>query len=119
MTVDGAPMSKGVIKFVPASGVRGPEVAADVTDGRFAFDTTNGPVAGEYKVEVYLDQPLPVGLDDPEKYVQLGGPRGKVAAPPNPVHPIFNVQTTLRIRVAADSADELVFAVKTTKKSSR
>jgi hypothetical protein len=108
-------MAKGVVKFVPLHGVRGPEVAADVIDGHFAFDTTDGPVAGEYKVEVYLDQPLPVGLDDPEKYVQLGGPQGKIPSPRNPVDSMFNVQTTLTASVAADRTDELVFAVKTAK----
>jgi hypothetical protein len=40
----------GTISFLPEAGTHGPAATASLIDGAFAFDTTNGPVAGNYRV---------------------------------------------------------------------
>src|SRR5260370_1313054 len=42
----------GMISFLPDAGTNGPAATASLIDGAFAFDTTNGPVAGNYRVLV-------------------------------------------------------------------
>lgn len=93
--LDEDPLAKGVIKFVPQQGVAGPQVATEIVEGNYEFDSTTGPVAGEHRVEIYVEQPITPGLDDPEEYIRLGGPQGRVQEPPNGVAPEFNVASTL------------------------
>ena len=40
----------GTISFLPETGTVGPAATASLIDGAFAFDATNGPVAGNYRV---------------------------------------------------------------------
>jgi hypothetical protein len=42
----------GSITFVPAEGRPGPAATTAVVDGKYRFDTTNGPTAGEHRVIV-------------------------------------------------------------------
>src|SRR5882757_4136644 len=49
MSESGDPIN-GMISFLPDAGTSGPAATASLIDGAFAFDTTNGPVAGNYRV---------------------------------------------------------------------
>lgn len=109
--LDDEPLTKGVIKFMPQQGVDGPQVAADILDGRYEFDSTNGPFAGEHRVEIYLDQPLTPGLDDPEEYIRLGGPQGLVQEPPNGVAAQFNTASTLTAQPSHEGDNAFDFHV--------
>jgi hypothetical protein len=42
----------GTISFLPDAGTEGPAAIASLVDGIFAFDSTNGPVAGRYRVVI-------------------------------------------------------------------
>jgi len=48
---EGEPVS-GMISFLPQSGTEGPAATTSLIDGVYKFSTTNGPVAGEYRVLV-------------------------------------------------------------------
>ena len=42
----------GSITFVPAEGRSGPAATTAIVDGKYRFDATNGPTAGEHRVIV-------------------------------------------------------------------
>ncbi len=108
VALDGKPLQSGVIKFVPHAGVPGPTASTTIEDGEYAFGRSNGPVAGNYSVEIYQDQPPPEGLDDPQEFVRANG---ALAPPQNGVAPRFNKQTTLKAVVDPDGELELNFTV--------
>jgi len=109
--LDDEPLPRGVIKFVPLAGVDGPQVAADIIDGEYEFDSMSGPVTGEHRVEIFVDQPLTPGMDDPEEYIRLGGPQGLVREPQNGVAPQFNSASTLVAQPSHDGGGAFDFHV--------
>jgi hypothetical protein len=46
-----------MISFLPEAGTEGPAATASLIDGDYSFDTTNGPVAGRYRVLVVRQMP--------------------------------------------------------------
>lgn len=58
-TITGAEGQSGLVSFIPADD--GPATRVRFTDGRYEFDESNGPLAGEYRVVVQLKKPLPEG----------------------------------------------------------
>ena len=42
----------GAISFLPDEGNSGPSVTTSISAGEYRFDTTNGPIAGKYKVVI-------------------------------------------------------------------
>src|SRR5262249_17109066 len=50
--VNGAPLKEGQISFVPLDVKQGPTAGAGIVDGEYQIDASQGPVAGEYKVEL-------------------------------------------------------------------
>jgi hypothetical protein len=102
ITLDQAPLAKGVIKFVPAASVPGPAVAVDVVDGNYVASSDDGLVAGDYTVEIYTDQPPTPGLDEPATYIALGGPQGKLKEIPNTVDPKFSTHSVLKVQLTQE-----------------
>jgi hypothetical protein len=47
----------GSITFVPAEGRAGPAATTAVVDGKYRFDVTNGPTAGDHRVIVKRIEP--------------------------------------------------------------
>lgn len=107
VTLDGAPLSAGTIKFIPEAGVPGPTVSAEIEGGEYAFGSADGPVAGPYRVEIYADAPLTPGLDDPQEFLRQGG---ALKESPNPIAPRFNRETTLRALVETGGGRKFDFA---------
>lgn len=54
---DAEPVERGSISFIPAEGSNGPSATAGITDGRYQFDKSNGPLAGHYKVVIAVQSP--------------------------------------------------------------
>lgn len=106
VTLDGEPLAAGVIKFVPAAGVDAPTTSTSITDGGYAFGSSDGPSAGIYAVEIYRDDPVPEGLDDPATFLEQ---EGKLVQPPNSVAPQFNRRTILKVEVTASGETEFDF----------
>ncbi|MDA0809747.1 MAG: hypothetical protein O3B68_17255 [Planctomycetota bacterium] len=52
VTIDGEPVANGVVRFRPAQGTEGPMASTMITGGRYDIPGDQGPVAGEYEVQV-------------------------------------------------------------------
>jgi hypothetical protein len=94
VTLDGQPVSRGTIVFVPVAE-KMIKVGAAVEEGKYDIPAKYGAYPGEYKVEVVCLRPTgrKVPLDDPP------GAMGDEVA--NVVPPEFNKNTTLTATVAA------------------
>lgn len=56
VTIDGEPVPNGVVRFKPAEGTEGPMANTMITDGRYDIPADQGPVAGNYTVQVQAYQ---------------------------------------------------------------
>ncbi len=56
VTVEGEPVPNGVVRFKPAEGTEGPMANAMITDGQYDIPGEQGPVAGNYEVQVQAYQ---------------------------------------------------------------
>ena len=52
VTLDGAPLVDGNIKFVPQLDTKGPVAGGKITEGQFSISTEGGTFAGEFRVEI-------------------------------------------------------------------
>src|SRR5438270_729333 len=50
VTLDGTPLSQGMIQFDPAQETKGTTVAAEISGGKYSIEKAQGPVPGKYKV---------------------------------------------------------------------
>lgn len=71
VTIDGAPLSRGTIRFIPDESTTGPKVALPVVDGSFRGDRMVGPVAGGHRIEVEPDESDEFPHDGEEVLEQL------------------------------------------------
>lgn len=55
VTLDDAPLPTGAITFIPLA--QGTSIGTTIQDGTYFIDSTNGALAGEYKVEIDSSQP--------------------------------------------------------------
>lgn len=66
----------GAIRFLPDEGNSGPVATTSITKGEYRFDTSNGPIAGKYRIEIV---PLMEGKGS-RKLPVAGGPNPASAA---------------------------------------
>ncbi|MDB5346703.1 MAG: hypothetical protein JWP89_5080 [Schlesneria sp.] len=52
VTLDGQPVEKGVIAFVPDGATQGPTAGAAILGGKYATPPGSGPVLGTHRVEI-------------------------------------------------------------------
>ncbi len=52
VTLDGAPLASGTIRFVPHVDTNGPAAFAPIVDGRYSLSAEEGPATGRYTVEI-------------------------------------------------------------------
>lgn len=52
VTIGGEPVPNGVVRFKPAAGTEGPMANTMITDGQYNIPGDQGPVAGNYEVQV-------------------------------------------------------------------
>ena len=65
--IRGAEGRSGIVSLVPKDSRRGFSVRAKISNGRFEFDTQNGPVPGPHTVLLWLDPQEPVTTAASEK----------------------------------------------------
>jgi hypothetical protein len=53
---NGRVVDNGLITFVPVGGGNRPTAAAEITDGKYAFEKGRGPMPGKYRVEILWNQ---------------------------------------------------------------
>jgi hypothetical protein len=104
VTLDGAPLAKGTIRFTPTSNEAGTDTSAEISGGKYAFSKKTGPVAGNYSVSIS-------SIDDPGIQAKEGMVPGDFR-PPTPkdtVPPQYNVKTTLTAAVKAGASESIDF----------
>ncbi len=52
VTVNGEPLSEGVIRFIPQRDTTGQLVAAQIAGGKYEITAENGPAVGKNRVEI-------------------------------------------------------------------
>lgn len=52
VTIDGAPLQKGLISFIPLAPTAGPKVSGVVTHGKYFIEADSGPCQGKFLVKI-------------------------------------------------------------------
>ncbi len=91
VTVDSKPLSQGTISLLPDRGHRGPAATTSIQNGRFEFDSENGPLPGTHRAVVSSGAQLPSG--QPVQTIDAASAVAKRApSRPNPVKPTGNAE---------------------------
>ena len=110
--LDGAPMSGGLIRFVPKNDRVGPGAMAQIVDGEFAFTVVDGPVPGNHRVEIESTGHLGFEIDDESAFAAQMQKTGRSPLAKNPVPAIYNTASTLTATVTNSDQPELRFDLK-------
>lgn len=109
VTLDGQPLTKGQITFIPASGAKGPTAGAPVVEGRYAIAADRGPMAGTFRVEITATAPT----SRKKRSMNVAtGQMETVADYESIVPPQYNVDSDLTREVKAKEPNQLDFALK-------
>ena len=57
VTIDGKPLEKGQIAFIPQTNTEGPTAGGEIVGGEFAIPATRGTFAGKFRVEITASRP--------------------------------------------------------------
>jgi hypothetical protein len=104
VTLDGVPLSEGMIQFEPAASTKGPAASGEIHQGKFAIEKSQGPVAGKYKVRISGRPPAKIDVQEQ--------PGGTPKVTPDPVPSKYNTKSTLETDVPADGSSTLDFPLK-------
>ncbi|MDG3002287.1 hypothetical protein [Paludisphaera mucosa] len=108
VTLDGAPLAKGVIAFDPADGSAGAAPAGGViADGAYSIERATGPTPGKYKVSIRSVG----GGEAAQEKAAPGMPPKKPAADPIPKQ--YNTASTLTAEVVSGGSTTADFALTT------
>jgi hypothetical protein len=94
--LNGSPVEKGQIRFIPQVGTKGPVYLQDIVDGKYVCDRAGGVPVGQHRVEILAwdpSVPFPKGP---------GAPTPKQLAPEK-----YNVKSELAITLD-DSTNPVV-----------
>jgi hypothetical protein len=109
-TVSGVARRPGTVTFQPIEGVRAPAARAPLRNGRFEFDSTDGPLPGTYRVRVDVQKPRRLtGNTVIVKEVEV--PETTVGELPPELESFFVED----VRVAASGPQELSLTVETSR----
>jgi hypothetical protein len=111
VTLDGTPLEKGVISFVPES--TGTPATGEIESGTYRINAANGPTAGAYRVEIRA--PKNTGQNavkpvDPDY-------AGEVVIESIP--PKYNRDSTLKAEIKAGAENTFDFALEAPEKPKR
>ena len=100
VTLDGTPLSKGMISFDPADGSPGAVPAGGVvTDGSYSIASETGPTPGKYKVSI---RSAGTGPDSTLERAAPGMPPKK--SKPDPIPKQYNTASRLTAEVASSGS---------------
>ncbi len=109
ITLDGAPLEQGNIRFEPLDGKSGIASGAVIEDGRFAMAKLKGLPPGKYRVRIFSSEPAP----------QVPGPEGELPAPGadlpgrSLIPPEYNTASQIVHEVTADGGERFELDVQT------
>jgi len=109
VTVNGAPLREGVIRFIPNGTTQGPAAAGRIVNGEYELLQQEGPIVGTHRVEIAATDYYGFAIDDEAAYVahvERKG-RGKGGLPKNPIPEKYNRKSELRVEVSPE--DHAIF----------
>jgi len=99
--VQGAQGQTGTVTFIPVGEPGRPSATADIEDGRYEFDGSNGPCSGQHQVHIRLRQSPEASPQEPEpksdKILKVDRRRKRVFEAPAPI-----VEKTVELNVPED-----------------
>ena len=104
VTLDGQPLATGYVTFVPKG--EGPSAGGEIQDGNYAIAASDGPSAGNYKVEIR--SMAPTGRKVPNND---GAPGETVDETFDTVPANYNARSELSVEIQAGSAGTHDFAL--------
>lgn len=108
VTVGGAPLKSGVIRFLPTGQTNGPAAVATIKEGTYVLDGEAAPVVGTHRVEIEATDYTDFAIDDEKAYAERAA-QGKQPIPKNPVAEVYNKQSQLTAQVPQGGNRELDF----------
>jgi hypothetical protein len=103
--VDGQPMPRGRISFVPIGGSVGPKAAGEIANGKYHLTRDDGPIVGRLRVEIYAADEVDYALDDPKAARRAGGK----LLPPNAVPARYNRASELTVQTSEGNENRFDF----------
>jgi hypothetical protein len=108
VTLDGAPLPRGVIAFDPENEAGGSVPAGGViTDGYYSIDASSGPTPGKYKVSI---RSAPTDGDAVKKEAP-GAPPRRAKASADPIPAKYNTASELTAEIAASGSSSVDFTL--------
>lgn len=112
VTLDGTPMSFGLIRFNPKDDISGPGAMAQIVGGEFMFNTENGPVVGNHRIEIEATDFQSFEIDDETAFALQMQTTGMSPLANNPVPAIYNTASTLTATVTESDDQKFPFDLK-------
>ena len=106
--LDDKPLSKGVIRFVPAEGTQGPKASATISEGKFSLEAEQGPIVGTHRIEIQSTDNGGYAWDDEEALQKLKA-SGVKRIEAVQVPAIYNSRSTLKETVTSEGPNEFMF----------
>jgi hypothetical protein len=108
VTLDGDPLSKGTIRFIPDGDNEGPQASATIHEGIFNVPADFGPVVGTNRIEIISTDDGGFPDDDEEAFarMQAAGIKKieKVTVPPQ-----YNKRSKLTKSITAEGENDFTF----------
>lgn len=108
VTLDGQPLKKGVVNFVPQGDTEGPMTTAPVEEGNYYLPEESGPIVGTHRVEIESRDLGGMALDDEQaiqRLKQQGVKRLEVVKIPI----AYNKRSQLTATIEADTENKYDF----------
>lgn len=107
VSIDGAPLKTGAIRFVPIENTKGPAAVATIEDGIYELLPENGPVVGKHRIEIDSMNDVGISIDDEQAYAQSVAQGQRPAQ--NPIPESFNRKSGLFAEVPEEGKANLDF----------
>lgn len=114
VTLDGAPLQNGIVRFIPTDGTKGPQTTAVVTNGSFELPDDLGPIVGTHRIEIDSTDTGGLEMDDETALERLQTSRTRKKIEVVSIPPVYNTQSRLTEDVPADGRADLKFDLAST-----
>jgi hypothetical protein len=106
VSLDGQPITEGIIQFLPVEGTVGPEAGGIIENGHYDIPRQRGPVVGKNRIELRASKKTGRKIQDPTGRTGILTDESKEAFPPT-----VNTNSTL-VREIKDEPNKLDFDIK-------
>lgn len=118
VSLDGKPLERGIVRFVPMDGTPGSKWSVPVSAGSFSVQKKAGPTIGRHRIEIESRDTAGFELDDEDALASLASghkKRIKVIQVP----PWYGQNSPLQKEVTAAGPNEFEFMLTTRRPSTR